>query len=150
MVCVQVVTLKRCDVGRTDSTSSDAVVSRTGESTVSSLSGQFHQPAEARPFDELMDLFSLHHFMIRKGHVVVETPEFESYQRSHGQLWPQLVDLMNALSAICVQYAVPLAIINGKSLAELASGSHEPSMEQLLMCIANLPEVAGMLRQPGR
>ena len=41
----------------------------------------------ARPFDVLMDTFSLHEFMIRVGRAVTETPEYESYHRSYEPLW---------------------------------------------------------------
>ena len=56
---------------------------------------------------------------------------------------------------ICVQYAVPLAIINGKQLAELsmesmAMGGEPVPMEDLLSCVKNIQQVAAVLQQPGR
>jgi hypothetical protein len=56
---------------------------------------------------------------------------------------------------ICTQYAVPLAIINGKQLAELseesmARGGEVVPMEDLLGCIKNIQQVAAVLQQPGR
>ena len=36
--------------------------------------------ADARGFDELMDTFSLHHFIIRHGVTLDTTPEFASYR----------------------------------------------------------------------
>lgn len=76
--------------------------------------------AAARGFEALMDTFSLHEIMIRKGQMLRDTPEFESYQRSFAGVWGVLEGLLGHLGALCAQYAVPLAIVNGKSLAELA------------------------------
>ena len=36
---------------------------------------------ELRNYDQLMDTFSLHHFIIRHGHTLSSTPEFLSFQR---------------------------------------------------------------------
>ena len=40
-----------------------------------------------RNYDEIMDQFSLHQFIIRKGKVLDNTPEFASYQRSYRAYW---------------------------------------------------------------
>ena len=55
--------------------------------------------ASARPFDVLMDTFSLHEFMIRVGRAVTETPEYESYRRSYEPLW-------DVISVLVVQVGV--------------------------------------------
>jgi hypothetical protein len=108
----------------------------------------------ARHFNALMDTFSLHEFMIRKGQTIRDTPEFESYRRSFEDVWQVVEGLMRHLESICLQYAVPLAIVNGKSLADLAvqvqRGGYQPQMEDLLVCLSNIQEVAGVLKQPGQ
>lgn len=62
--------------------------------------------------------------------------------------------LISQLATICKQYAVPLAVVDGKALADLAHGVMEakltPQMQDLLVCVANIQDVAGLLRQPGR
>lgn len=40
-----------------------------------------------------MDTFSLHEFMIRNGRTITETPEYESYRRSHEPMW-EVIDLL--------------------------------------------------------
>ncbi len=46
---------------------------------------------------------------------------------------------------VCRQYAVPLAVVDGRSLAELAHGvvetAREPGMADLLVCLKNIQEV---------
>ncbi|KAL6746704.1 hypothetical protein V8C86DRAFT_1820156 [Haematococcus lacustris] len=109
---------------------------------------------EARPYDALMDTFSLHEFLIRKGVTIDSTPEFESYRRTYQPLWGVIAPLLHQLELLCKQYAVPLAIVDGRSLADLANGcvdsKQPPQMQDLLVCIQNIQEVAGLLRQPGR
>ncbi len=52
------------------------------------------------------------------------------------------------------QYAIPVAIVDGRSLADLAHGCMDsglaPQMQDLLVCVQNIQEVASLLRQPGR
>jgi hypothetical protein len=107
-----------------------------------------------RPFESLMDTFSLHEVLIRKGAVIRDTPEFESYQRTFAPVWPVVEGLLQHLAALCSQYAVPLAVVNGKSLADLAhqvaGAGYRPAMEDLLVCLSNIQEVAALLKQPGR
>lgn len=43
--------------------------------------------AEARGFDELLDTYSLHEFIIRNGVTVTSTPEFASFQRCYSHFW---------------------------------------------------------------
>ena len=43
-----------------------------------------------------------------------ETPEFSSYQRVYSAIWPAVEELILHLQEICTQYAVPLAVVDGK------------------------------------
>lgn len=69
---------------------------------------------EARQYEQLMDSHSLHEFMIRHGHTLSSTPEFASYQRVYAVLWPVIQELILQLEGICTDYAVPLAVVDGK------------------------------------
>jgi hypothetical protein len=44
-------------------------------------------PLACSNYDDIMDQFSLHQFIIRKGKVLDNTPEFASYQRSYRAYW---------------------------------------------------------------
>lgn len=69
---------------------------------------------EARQYEQLMDSHSLHEFMIRHGQTLSSTPEFASYQRVYAALWPVIQELVKQLEGICTDYAVPLAVVDGK------------------------------------
>ncbi|GAX77423.1 hypothetical protein CEUSTIGMA_g4868.t1 [Chlamydomonas eustigma] len=108
----------------------------------------------SRPYDVLMDTFSLHEFMFRMGRAVTTTPEFESYKRTYEPIWDVITVLIGQMETLMVQYSVPLAVVDGKSLADLAQGvvetEHQPQIQDLLLCIQNVQEVGDLLRQPGR
>jgi IQ domain-containing protein H len=119
------------------------------------LSDQDLHQARKREFEQLMDDHSAHMIIIRKGKILEETPEFESYKRTYAQDWVTLAAMLLQLESICVQYAVPLATVDGKRLAEVCHNLETNSaellpVEQLLVCIENIQEVAAVLRQPGR
>ena len=43
---------------------------------------------EVKQYKEVMDHYSLHFFMVRKGKTIRESPEFQSYQRAYIKDWP--------------------------------------------------------------
>lgn len=92
--------------------------------------------------------------MIRAGRTIETTPEFESFHRTHAAFWDVIVVLIRQLEVLMRRYAVPLAIVDGKSLAELAqsvvSTERHPAVQDLLMCLQNIQEVGTLLQQPGR
>ncbi|DBA72938.1 TPA: hypothetical protein ACH3X2_009891 [Trebouxia sp. C0005] len=108
----------------------------------------------ARQYEQLMDSHSLHEFMIRYGQTLSSTPEFMSYQRVYAAVWPVLAELILQLEGICAEYAVPLVVVDGKQLGEVAkesiAKSAPPPMEDLLACVKNIRQVALLLQQPGR
>ena len=109
------------------------------------------QEAEgAREFDELMDTFSLHHFIIRFG-ATLDTPEYISFQRKYSPHWGALQQLVTKLEAMMTQYNVPLAYIDGQKLAALALDPLAPQDEPaLLNCVVNTDQVLGYMSQPGQ
>lgn len=38
---------------------------------------------QAKSYPEVLDTYSLHHLIVRKGKVVEETPEYTSYKRTY-------------------------------------------------------------------
>lgn len=68
----------------------------------------------AREYEQLMDSHSLHEFLMRYGHTLSSTPEFASYRRVYAAVWPVIEELIKQLEGICTEYAVPLAVVDGK------------------------------------
>ncbi|KAL1514674.1 hypothetical protein AB1Y20_003762 [Prymnesium parvum] len=105
----------------------------------------------ARQFDELMDTFSLHHFIIRYGCTLDSTPEYISFQRKYHDHWGALQQLVAKLEAIMVNYNVPIAYIDGQKLAVLALDPLAPQDEaSLLECVVNEDQVMACISQPGQ
>lgn len=105
---------------------------------------------DARGFEELMDTFSLHHFIIRRGELLDDTPEFVSYQRKNQERWGALLEVINGLKELMAEYAVPLAYVDGKRVIDLAMDALGTRSErELLGCLVNAEQVEAHMRQPG-
>jgi len=104
----------------------------------------------ARGFDELMDTFSLHHFIIRRGEVLDDTPEFVSFQRKYAARWGSVNLVIQQLKELMATYMVPLAYADGKRVADLAMDALSSRTEsELLACLVNGEQVQAHMRKPG-
>ena len=72
--------------------------------------------AQARSYNELMDVYSLHQFIIRKGKVLDQTPEFISFKRTYISQWGSVSYIIHILEKFLSTYGVDLAYIDGKEL----------------------------------
>lgn len=97
---------------------------------------------DARTYAELLDLYSLHEFIIRKGITLRNTPEFVSYKRSYKTQWGAIEGVVKLLEELLEAYGVPLAYVDGKRVAQLAVVDlGVPTREELLSCLANRQDV---------
>ena len=104
----------------------------------SSTSLTLPHPSEEkiRDYDELLDTFSLHQFIIRKGKTLANTPEFLSFSRKYNFMWGQVAQLITTLEDFCTQYAIVFATIKGQRVVELAEDeAHTPNTQELLSCM---------------
>lgn len=100
---------------------------------------------------ELMDEFSLHRFIIRKGKTLEEAEEFISYKRNFSKDWASISYMIHLLEKLLTEDGVPHAVIDGKKLAELSeTGTRKPSKEQLFDCFANPDDVGEYIKVPTR
>ena len=74
----------------------------------------------SRGYDQLMDELSLHRFYIRNGKRLSGTPEFTSFYRIAVGMWDQIDVIICTLEKICKLCTIPIALIDGKKVAELA------------------------------
>ena len=51
---------------------------------------------QIRTYEMLLDQFSLHEFLIRRGATLDTTPEFESFKRAYQPAWTLLADAVRA------------------------------------------------------
>ncbi|KAG6976451.1 hypothetical protein JG688_00001375 [Phytophthora aleatoria] len=74
-----------------------------------------------RGYNELLDAYSLHQFLIHKGRTMRDTPEFVSFRRVAQELWGSVEEALRALETLLTQYFVPLAYVDGQRLLALAA-----------------------------
>jgi hypothetical protein len=106
-----------------------------------------------RGFERIMDEHSLHEFIIRRGKTLDSTPEFESFRRAYASTWTNgVAPLVGHLEKICERFKVPLAVVDGKALAECAAAvaarGDYPAMgrvDELLRCLVNIDVVAPLI-----
>lgn len=102
-----------------------------------------------RDYDELMDEFSLHNILFRKGKLLSSTPEFISYQRTYQFMWGSISTVLKMLEKLFIQFDVLLAIVDGKKIAFLAKNEDKkPTVAQLLSCLVNYEDVVNKINIP--
>jgi hypothetical protein len=107
--------------------------------------------APARSYDELMDEFSLHHFIIRHGKTITQTPEFESFRRRNEGVWGAVLSLVKQLETLLANYAIPFAYVDGPRVVELAGDEvRRPSRAELVSCFLNADTVGPLFDKPGQ
>lgn len=107
--------------------------------------------ANAREYNDLMDAYSLHQFMIRKGKVLDSTPEFASYKRTYASRWGEVCVVIRALEKLLGEYNVLLAYIDGKKVLKLAIDPfRKVTTDDLLNCIINQEATLKYIKIPGR
>lgn len=106
---------------------------------------------DARGYNEIMDEFSLHQFIIRKGKCLDDTPEFLSFKRTYISKWGSISYIIHLLEKMLTNNKVPLAVVEGKKLVDLANEDlKKPQNEDLFDCLINQEEVAKFIRIPTR
>ncbi|CAM9710497.1 unnamed protein product [Hapterophycus canaliculatus] len=100
-----------------------------------------------RCYMDLLDEYSLHHFVIWNGKVIRDTPEFTSLARTHQASWSSIDRCVSILEEIMSVNSVPLAVIDGKQLGELARFDLERVDEaDLCSVISNFEQIKPLLR----
>ena len=118
-------------------------------SLISDLGKKTRDPT--RTYQDLLDMYSLHEFIIRRGKTLSSTPEFLSYQRSFPKEWAGIQLVIKALEELLLEYAIPLAYIDGKKVAALSVRKMKGyTNDELVECIANRDEVLPLINKPHR
>lgn len=72
---------------------------------------------DARGYNELMDVYSLHQLMIRKGTLLEQTPEFISFKRTYIQRWGSIAYVLHLLEKLMSDAQVELCYVEGRKIA---------------------------------
>mmetsp|Transcript_30 Transcript_30/g.78 ORF Transcript_30/g.78 Transcript_30/m.78 type:complete len:1089 (+) Transcript_30:71-3337(+) len=106
---------------------------------------------DPRGYNELLDTFSLHQFIIRRGETLHSTPEFQSFKRKFGPVWGRITDVIGLLERLLSRFVVPIAYIDGNRVVHLSEDDYRvPSIDDLLSCIVNVDQVLSVVQVPGR
>ncbi|KAH9598902.1 hypothetical protein LSM04_003511 [Trypanosoma melophagium] len=98
---------------------------------------------ETRTYAELLDVYSMHEFIVRKGAALRNTPEFASFKRRYIACWGNVELVIRKLEEFLKNYGIDLAYVDGKKVAALATYQVDDllSREEMLQCLANREEV---------
>lgn len=126
--------------------SSDSLAKGTLGTTIPHLPTDLSRE-DPRTYTELLDLYSMHEFIIRKGKTLRNTPEFASFKRHYIASWGSIESLIEVLETFLSRYGVELAYVDGKKVATLASFhiGRLITTEDLLDLIANSEDVEPLL-----
>ncbi|CAF4056524.1 unnamed protein product [Rotaria sp. Silwood2] len=106
------------------------------------------------PTPELMsDNKNVYHLVIQDGVTKDQTEIFLQYRQFYCFIWGSIVKIFRLLEKLMYNYFVPIALINGEKVAELAQFieiERKPTLEELLSTIINRDEVEKLIKQPGR
>ena len=106
---------------------------------------------QPRDYNELMDQYSLHQIIIRKGEILDTTPEFISFKRTYLNKWGSVSFILHLIQRLLAESDVEMAYVEGRKVAMLAGADMDlkkPSKEDLYDCINNKDEVASRIRIP--
>eukprot|EP00770_Monocercomonoides_exilis_P011996 MONOS_11938.1-p1 / transcript=MONOS_11938.1 / gene=MONOS_11938 / organism=Monocercomonoides_exilis_PA203 / gene_product=flagellar associated protein / transcript_product=flagellar associated protein / location=Mono_scaffold00628:4-3414(-) / protein_length=1023 / sequence_SO=supercontig / SO=protein_coding / is_pseudo=false len=78
------------------------------------------EPVQQRGYMALMDEFSLHHIVMKKGRTVINTPEFESFARTYKDYWSRINEALIQFEDWAEDNALDLLFVDGKKIADFA------------------------------
>ncbi|KFV69911.1 IQ domain-containing protein H, partial [Dryobates pubescens] len=103
----------------------------------------------AQPQDSCFD----GHIAVYHGTIDKRAPGFLALKQQHCSSWGSILSFLEHTEKLLKDYAVPLATINCKKLAEVASGfelNENPTKSDILSVIKNQPSVEKILNRPGQ
>eukprot|EP00466_Bigelowiella_natans_P016617 jgi/Bigna1/53430/estExt_Genewise1Plus.C_190183 len=98
-----------------------------------------NQKQDVRDYDQLLDQYSLHQFIIRKGKVL-DTPEFTSFKRKYAHIWGSIASVLKMIEQLLANSRIDMVLCNGTKLVELAEDSElkVPTKQQLMSCLGDM------------
>uniref|UniRef100_W5N947 IQ motif containing H n=1 Tax=Lepisosteus oculatus TaxID=7918 RepID=W5N947_LEPOC len=98
--------------------------------------------------------FCVSPFFILNGQVEETAPEFSRFKRHYCLSWGSLAGALRRLTQVLREYAVPVAVVSGPRMAELAQGGELDggglSSGDLISTLLNQEEVWEIVRRPGQ
>ena len=122
-----------------DSSSSSQEQEQAAKEESAKVEETREDPPGARGYNELLDRYSLHQFIIRKGKVL-DTPEFVSFKRTYAHIWGPISAVLKLLEQLVSELGYDMVLANGQRLVALAEEEAEapPSRRDLLDCLGDM------------
>ncbi|XP_071965031.1 IQ domain-containing protein H-like [Antedon mediterranea] len=108
-------------------------------------------PPPTTPASEFKHLH--HRFAIQHGRACENSKDYAAFKQHYCLSWGNISSTLKLLEKLMMEYAVPLAFVNGDRLADLALEyelEKDPSIPELLSVIINKDDVEALIRRPGR
>lgn len=103
---------------------------------------------KAKNYEEIVDTFSSHQVVIRKGKIL-NTPEFMSFKRIYSEHWSMVSAALNLGEEIFGKLGTALVYLDGKKLAEMAKDElRSLKQDEILSCVTNSNSVIPFLENP--
>lgn len=113
----------------------------------------FPQLPQTFPCQSLQDPCFDGHIAVYHGTIDQKASGFLAFKQQHCSSWGSIVSFLEHTEKLLKDYAVPLATINCKKLAEVASGfelNENPTKSDILSVIKNQLSVEKILNRPGQ
>ncbi|XP_071610223.1 IQ domain-containing protein H isoform X1 [Heliangelus exortis] len=111
------------------------------------------KPPQMSPSQSFQDPRLDCHLAVYHGTIDQEAPGFLAFKEHYSLSWGSIVIFLEHAEKLLKDYAVPLATINCKKLAEVASGfqlNENPTKNDILSVIKNQSAVEKILNRPGQ
>ncbi|KAK1158057.1 hypothetical protein AOXY_G24294 [Acipenser oxyrinchus oxyrinchus] len=92
-------------------------------------------------------------FTLCDGLIDYRAPDLLAFKQHYCLSWGGILSLLESLTELLKEYAVPVAIVHGQRLAELAMGSEldiPPAPEYLVSVLENYVDVWELMHRPGQ
>ncbi|CAF0958808.1 unnamed protein product [Rotaria sordida] len=125
-------------------------------SNIESSNNQIKNGILSRPLptpELISDNKNIYRLIIQDGITKDQTEIFLQYRQFYYFIWGNIVKIFRMLEKIMYNYFVPIALINGEKVAELAQSieiERKPTLEELLSTIINRDDIEKLIKQPSR
>ncbi|CAF3409746.1 unnamed protein product [Rotaria sp. Silwood1] len=103
--------------------------------------------------ESMSDDKNIYRLIIQDGVTKDQTEIFLQFRQFYCFIWGNIVKIFRMLEKLMFNYFVPIALINGEKVAELAQFieiERKPTLEELLSTIINRDEVEKLIKETGR
>jgi hypothetical protein len=104
-------------------------------------------PTEVKNYDSVMDAYSVHNVIIRRGKVLTSTPEYTSFKRTQMENWAPIANALVRAEGIFSQHGIGMVVLDGHKLAEFVCDELKSLRDaDILECVVNKSQVLPFMK----